>query len=366
MDLIVNGRFLTQQVTGVQRYARELVDAIDALLDTEPGYRVTVMSPQLTEPPPVWRNIELRRVGILQGHAWEQFELPWYSRGKLLFCLGNTAPAISLLGTQQVLVTVHDLSYKYFPDAYRVAFRLWYGFLIPLILRRAIAVITVSVSERQAIIAHYPEAATHLHVVANGGLPNAVTSDMGNTVDSPNGYVLYVGSLSKRKNVQRLIETACRLARERGFRFIFVGDKPKSLAASGVDIPDDVKSLITFAGAVEDPATLVSFYRNAACLVFPSLYESSGLPPIEAMACGCPVIVSDIPALRERCGEAAVYCDPYNVDSMIAAVETVVCNEDLRTRLCTLGRQRAASYSWTSCAAQTLDVIRRSVEVAQR
>ena len=153
---MINGRFLTQRITGVQRYARELVQALDAVLDAKPEIKVTVVSPRLSEAPPAWRNIELRQVGYLRGHAWEQFELPWYSRGKTLFCPGNTAPVISLLSAQPVIVTVHDLSYRYFPEAYRPAFRLWYGLIIPLVLRRAASIITVSESERRAIIAHYP------------------------------------------------------------------------------------------------------------------------------------------------------------------------------------------------------------------
>src|ERR1700734_1883095 len=116
MDFVINGRFLTQRITGVQRYAHEFVQALDAILDAEPQFGVTVMSPRLSNAPPVWRNIELQQIGCLTGHAWEQFELPWYSRGRPLFCPGNTAPAISLLGAQPVIVTVHDLSYKYFPE----------------------------------------------------------------------------------------------------------------------------------------------------------------------------------------------------------------------------------------------------------
>lgn len=214
------------------------------------------------------------------------------------------------------------------------------------------------------MIAHYP-AAAHVHVIANGGLPKNAPIGTTNPANPHRGYILYVGSLSKRKNFPRLAELACRLARERGYRFVFVGDKSKSLATSGVEIPDDVKSLITFAGAVDDPAALFPFYRNAACFVFPSFYESSGLPPIEAMACGCPVIASDIPALRERCGDAAIYCDPHNADSIASALERVMADGDLRTRLRALGHQRAASYNWESCALQTLDVIRRSIDRAR-
>jgi glycosyltransferase involved in cell wall biosynthesis len=357
MDFIINGRFLTQGVTGVQRYARELVGALDTILDATAEFKITVMSPRLSKPPPVWRNIELKQVGHLQGHLWEQFELPWHSRGKLLFCPGNTAPIISLLGSQPIVVTVHDLSYKYFPEAYRLAFRLWYSFIIPLVLSRANRVITVSKSERQAILEHYPKAAGRLRAIANGGLPAAFPNAIPDLVRPRDGYILYVGSLSKRKNIFRMLEVASRLARRRQFNFVFIGDVSKSLTASVAQIPDDVASDITFAGAVDDPMRLVSYYQNARCLIFPSLYESSGLPPIEAMACGCPVIVSDIPALRERCGDAAIYCDPHDVESIIAAIERVMDDHALHLMLQTLGHRRAAEFTWERCARQTLELL---------
>ena len=362
MDFVINGRFLTQGVTGVQRYARELVRALDALLEAKPELSITVMSPQLSEAPPAWRNIKLRQVGILQGHAWEQFELPLYSRGSVLFCPGNTAPLISLLGTQIAIVTVHDLSYKYFPEAYRVTFRLWYAFLIPLILRRADCIITVSKSEREAIIARYPSAAPRLYAIANGGLPADFLASMASAARRSGDYILYVGSLSKRKNFPRMLEVARRLAHKRRFHFIFVGDASKSLAALVTQVPADIASEITIAGAVEDPVKLVSYYRNAKCFLFPSLYESSGLPPIEAMACGCPVLASNIPALKERCGDAALFCDPYDVDSITSGLEGLMDDDALRSRLQTLGYQRAATFTWERCAQETLDLIYQSVE----
>ena len=355
MNIAINGRFLTQPITGVQRYARELVQALDSLLDEYPGVAVTVIAPRFSQPAPRWRHIRLRQAGFLQGHAWEQIELPFLARGALLFCPGNTAPLLSLFAGRRVAVTVHDLSYRYFPEAYSVAFRLWYGVIVPFVLRRADPVITVSEAERAAIIQHYPEAAPRLVAIPNGGLPVGYKAESAARADGR--YVLYVGSLSKRKNFPGMIEAARRLAQRRQMQFIFVGGTAGSLARSQADVPGDLKSLISFIGDVESTPQLMSYYHGAACLMFPSFYESSGLPPIEAMACGCPVIASDIPALRERCGEAALYCDPHDIDSITAAVERVIDDATLRARLQTLGYERAGVFSWEACARQTLDAI---------
>jgi glycosyltransferase involved in cell wall biosynthesis len=357
MDIVINGRFLTQRITGVQRYARELVQALDSISGADSKLKIIVMSPKHSGSLPLWRNVELRQVGHLQGHAWEQLELPRYSRGNLLFCPGNTAPVLSLLGGQHVIVTVHDLSFKYFPDAYRLAFRAWYRFLMPLVLHRANAVITVSESERQAIAGHYPFVSARLHAIPNGGAPQCATD--GNIVQgSQSGdYVLYVGSLSKRKNFPRMLQVACLLASKRGFRFVFVGESSKSLVPSLAEVPEDVSSKVMFAGSVEDQAALESYYREAACFIFPSLYESSGLPPLEAMACGCPVIAADIPALRERCGAAALYCDPKDINSIAACIESVMDHLELRSKLKALGYERASMFTWERCARETSNLL---------
>ncbi len=357
MEIVINGRFLTQSVTGVQRYAREVVQAIDATLAARPDLKVTVISPRLAQPPPRWKNIILRQAGHLQGHAWEQLELPWLSRGRLLFCPGNTAPIASLLSSQRVIVTVHDLSYRYFPSAYSRAFRLWYRIIIPLALGRAAAIITVSESERIAISRHYPAALPRLHAIQNGGLPVGFDPSAGNGMNAGHGYVLYVGSLSKRKNFPGMLEVACRLARKRGFNFVFIGGSAGGISENSMSVPNDVRSHLTFAGQIDDTAALIQFYRHAACFLFPSYYEASPLPPIEAMACGCPVIASDIPSLRERCGGAAIYCNPTDIDAIAAAVERVMDDPNIRSTLQTLGRQHAAKYTWERCAAETLDII---------
>ena len=130
---------------------------------------------------------------------------------------------------------------------------------------------------------------------------------------------------------------------------MFVGSGSKSLVNSLWDVPSDISSQIIFVGAEDDPAALMTYYQEAGCLVFPSLYESSGLPPVEAMACGCPVIASDIPALKERCRDAAIYCDPRDSESIVAAIVRMMDDAELRSKLRTLGYLRAAQLTWEQC-----------------
>lgn len=361
MDIVVNGRFLTQQITGVQRYSREMMHGFDAILNAKKATTITILCPRLHEPPPVWDNLRIREVGRLQGHAWEQFELPLYSRGKLLFCPGNLVPIGSLLSSQRIAVTIHDLSFQYYPSAYSAAFRAWYNLIVPMALRYADPVITVSHSERAAIVSRYPFAASKLHVIPNGSLPFGVDPSAGRdeVATEKKDFILYAGSFSRHKNFHGFIQAACRLAQKRGFRFLVAGGANKSFSRLGITLPRDVEHLITFAGRVDDD-TLFSYYRRAACLVFPSFCEASGLPTTEAMAFGCPVIASKIPALKERCGDAAIFCDPHDVESITSAIERVMDDDALRAELGRKGPLRAAHFSWRDSARSAFRILQQA------
>lgn len=358
MHVYINGRFLTQSITGVQRYAHEITRALDAILDTRKDVTVEILCPPLAGPAPVYRSIPVRVIGSRAGHLWEQTTLPAAVGAGTLFCPGNTAPVASLLGRARVVVCVHDLSYLYFPAAYSLPYRTVYNMLTPLIFRRAEAVITVSQSERSAITSRYPGVAPRISAIQNGGLGASVPLDRPRAPDLPEpGYMLYVGSLSKRKNFPMMFKVACDLAERRGLRTVFVGGTAASLEESDQQVPASIADKIVFAGQVNDTDRLVDYYKGASVFLFPSLYEASPLPPIEAMTCGVPVISSTIPSLEERCGDAALYCDPGDAASIAAQVEAVLDDPALAADLAAKGRQRADEFSWHNGALRTLELI---------
>ncbi len=353
--LAINGRFLTQPITGVQRYGRELLQALDDL--APPGLAITVFVPRRPSVElPSFRNIEIKQAGNLRGHAWEQFELPFLTKGEVLFCPGNVAPVLSLLGGQKTVVCVHDLSYLYFPGAYSRSFRLFYNVVVPLVMKHAKAVVTVSQSERSSIVKHYPDVSERIFAVQNGGLNDALIEK--DLPTQPYGrYVLYVGSLSKRKNFPGMLRVAIQLAERRSLGFVFVGGAAKGLNETAYDIPEHLSGYITFKGQVDDTATLIKLYREALCLMFPSFYEASPIPPIEAMACGCPVVASDIPSLRERCEAAAVYCDPSDDADIGARVQEFLDDDAHREKIRLAGFARSKEFTWKACAERTLEII---------
>ena len=371
MRLTINGRFLTQPVTGVQRYARELCATLDEALPdlaASTGLSVELLTPPLAPGPaadvPTYDHLTVREVGSGGGHRWEQTVLPRHLAGSdVLFCPGNTAPLITLRRKRPaVVVTVHDLAFRDFPETVSPTFRRVYEVLVPATMKRAERVITVSEAERTRMLAHFPTAAGRLTAVANGGLPRQRPVASADDPPPPEGpFLLYVGSLNPRKNVAGII-AACRalLAERPELRAVFVGDPSGIYQAVDLGPADD---RLVFAGKLSD-AALEAHYDAASVMLFPSFHEASGLPPVEAMAHGCPVVVSEIPALRERCGDAALYCDPHDVDTMVAAVSRILDEPDLAADLAARGRVRAAQFTWENCLSATLAVLENAAAAA--
>lgn len=367
-EIVINGRFLMQPVTGVQRVARELTRALDRLVADE---ALPVALRLVCEPEAQLDDLDLcittvERAaggwsGRLGGHAWEQLVLPRRVRGGHLLCLGNTAPLAALHrrgGTRQgVTVMIHDLSYRQHPAAYRLHYRLGHRFMLPSLLRRAQTILTVSEREKAMLAALRPEARSRIRVAQNGGWGGTALQAERmerREYDPAPGYILYVGSLSRRKNIHGVLAVAVRLAREEGRRTLIVGGGSDILAPIAGEVPPDVAHLVRFTGPVTELDALGRLYRDAGCLLFPSFYEASPLPPVEAMHFGCPVVVSAIPAMTERCGTAAVYCDPHDVEDMLAAVRRVLADP---ASLAARGRLHAAQWTWRDQAAHVMAAV---------
>jgi glycosyltransferase involved in cell wall biosynthesis len=365
---VINGRFLTQPTTGVQRVARELTKAMDRLIgERDFPAAITLMCEEHADISNLpLANIPVQRVPGGHGHHWEQLVLPRAVGDAELICLGNTAPLWSLAANRSVTVMIHDLSYRLYPKAYSRAYRVAHALMLPLILKRARCILTVSNSEKASLCALSPSLGSRIFVAQNGGWSDGLT--VRNRTGPPQfgrDYILYVGSLSQRKNLNGLVEVAVRMAREYGVPFLFVGSNSRILAGTQIKLPEDVAPLIRFTGQVEDIELMAEIYRNARCLLFPSFYEASPLPPLEAMQFGCPVVGSDIPSMQERCGDAIDYCDPADIEDIVAAVLRVITDPQHAQELSERGFVRAGLFSWHAQAEQVLTKLLEPDEFSQ-
>jgi glycosyltransferase involved in cell wall biosynthesis len=353
--LDINGRFLTQVTTGVQRYATQLVQALDRQLTHTHQLRSRYSLRLVTPRSPRARSLPLEHiptvpVGQLGGHAWEQLELPIHARGRLMLNFCNTAPVIG-----RTVVTIHDASVFTVPEAYSMPFRTWYRTLLPLLGRRALRVVTSSQFSRSELSRWAGIPPEKMEVIPLGAEHILETpadpSILARFPAGPGEYILAVASRSPHKNLHAVVRAASQLGSE-GLPLVLAGGtNTRIFAGSGTSAGHFHE-----AGYVTD-GELRWLYENAMCFVYPSLYEGFGLPPLEAMACGCPTVVSNTASLPEVCGDAVLYCDPRDPNGLAATIRSLIREPARREALRQRGLERSRCFTWQRASSALLQLI---------
>ncbi len=346
--VFINARFLTQTLTGTQRWAVELTRELTTLTQD-----VELIAPEASETLMTIEGARIHRYGRLRGHMWEQMELPAYLKKQgcpLLVNLCNTAP----LRYSPQIVTVLDLSFLRNPRWFSKRFYLYYSFLIPRIVKGAEMVVTISEFSKREIMELLGVPAQKIRVVYCG------VSALSAARNSPNRYgryILTVSSIDPRKNLKNLLLAYRGLSTE-GVKLVIAGTHNERVFRRGnlEGLINDREDII-FTGHLPD-AELSALYRHALVFVYPSFYEGFGLPPVEAMAHGCPVITSRVASLPEVCGDAVLYVNPHDVDDIRRAIERVLSDKGLREELKERGIKRAGLFSWSDSARRLLDIIK--------
>lgn len=328
MTVIVNCRFLTQDVTGVQRFGEEITKRLATLMPN-----LLLVAPRGKLRKHELGGLEVRQFGRLRGHSWEQLELAAYthSHKAVLLSLANTGPVAI---KRQVLV-IHDLAWLHVPESYSLQFRTSYRIFTQCLARRVRRLVTVSKFSRQDIASRY-----HLDPDSIDVVPNAVDDKFRTSLGTrPKNfpvirYFLVVSSLNKHKNVGPLVDAYTEYAHrsKTDTKLVLVGGSSRAFSVdqSLVSALSDGsfreatneyarQSQLIPLGRVTDEE-LIWLYRHAKGFVFPSLFEGYGLPPLEAQACGCPVASSDAASLPEVLGDAALFFDARSRSDMRRAL----------------------------------------------
>lgn len=356
---------------GLGRYAHELTNALiqidstnqysaffhdpsphacpDAPLDTMPAHRISLGAKP-------WRMSVL--LAYLTGVNMDR----WMPRGDIFHATEHLLPPMRV---QKSVFTIHDLIFRFFPE-YHLPLNRWYlSLMLPRFMRRANAIIAVSEHTRRDVSKLMGIPAEKITVIYEG-----VHSRFSPTHDAnllaqvrakyhlPNSFILYFSTIEPRKNVLGLL------------------DAFQSLLSNNSDIPDLViagrkgwmyepvfqrvhelglESRVHFTDWI-DEADTPALISAAKMFVYPSLYEGFGLPPLEAMACGTPVICSNAASLPEVVGDAALLVNPKSVDEIARAIKQVLSNSNLHARLSEQGITRAAQFTWEKAARETLAV----------
>ena len=343
--IVVNARFLTQKVTGVQRFAIEISKILHKLND-----RIVFVTPPGILDQDLAKELGAILIGKNQGTIWEQVDLRKYltlNRKPLLINFCNTG----LIFYKRQIVTIHDMSYKVNPKWFSRKFYLWYDFLIPHIAKRSLKILTVSNSSKKDIIKYLKIRPEKISVIYNSYYLNTNNNFEKIVGDK---YLLTVSSFDPRKNLDNLVKAFKNI--DYKIKLIIVGSNNSNFA-SHAELSDDN---IIIKGYVSDDE-LVSLMNNADFFIYLSFYEGFGLPPIEAMYMGCPVIVSDIPAHREVCGNAALYTDPYDIEDIKNKITFMLNNEQVKKELITAGKNNIKRFDWFNSAQKVLDSINEMV-----
>ena len=350
-NLLVNGRFMGLRPTGVQRFATEILRAVDEILEQEGG-SVMVAVPPAIDAREVYRRMQLIRPGRGNGHYWEQLHLARTLPATTLLNLCNSAP----MWRADQIVTIHDAGVYDNPRSYSWRYRHWYRFMYARLRRLDARIVTVSQFSRKrlATCLDLPEAT--IAVVPQGG-DHLLRVPADSSVLDRHGidaqrYVLTVGSRARHKNFASLGLLGRELALA-GMDLVVVGGVDAGVFAevSQAGLPPGAK----YVGHVTD-AELRALYENAVMFVFASRYEGFGLPPLEALMVGCPVAVSPCGALPDVCGRDAVYIRPDSPEDIAEKVMRFVGGPARQVEAPV--SDRIKRFTWKSAARALLAVVR--------
>ena len=349
----INGYFcLEQSRGGVGRFSFEMLKVLDKALQNQSGkYQYILLVPELIPTIPTLDSIQIRATrGFKQKYLWEQLILPVYVRRNFLINFANFAPIFK----QNQLCVIHDALIFRYPESYSWKFRLITQFIHKQLVRRSKYIGTVSSFSAKEIINVIGQPKNPVIVFGNSADSFVIKSEGSN-------YLTIVGLENKRyifsvfsqrnsdyKNIRRYLEVVAKI----NYVFVCVG----SVEIEREFIPDNLIQL----GVVSD-AQLHTLYQNAYATLVPSLYEGFGIPLLEAVSSNSPLIISDIPVFREIIKDAAIYFDPHNSDDIVAKIEYLLKNPELRELLIINGRKILPLYSWSSYAEQLKELIENHI-----
>jgi len=347
---------------GIGTYVRNLVRHL-ARLDRETTYFLFCdRADQAT-----LRDLAENFVPVVEDSAGYSFRehvsIPFHLRRLGVDLLHSPHYVVPLLCGRHVVVTVHDCIHLLFPEYLPNKLALQYArYMMGSAIDKSRMVFTVSEASRRDILRFHPGADPDKVQVVPNAIDDAILEDPGEEemervserYQIRGRFVLYAGNIKPHKNLSRLIAAFALLKQRAGhedLKLLIIGDEINRYGSLRRSVESaGIRQDVRFFGFVPD-RTLAALYRLASAFAFPSLYEGFGLPPLEAMACGTPVVTSRLSSLPEVVGDAAVLVDPYSVEDIADGLARVLSDGELRTTLIARGRVRARSFSWERSVA---------------
>lgn len=310
-----------------------------------------------------FRNVEEVVLAAPSKLLWDQAIVPWYAWRNNLDLLFHPKLTVPLVTSCETVLVMHGAEQFVVPKVFKWHDRLYFTLANPLYCKTASAIIVMTERGARDVVDYMGADPDRVHAIHESynedcrPLTDAEARDRLAAYDLPERFILFVGGITPLKNFGNLL---------RAFRRIS-GDVPHNLVAAGFKrwkYSDDVALVeelglsdrVQFLGFVPS-AELVGLYNRAEAFVMPSLYEGFGMPVLEAMACGCPVVTTNTGCSPEVAGDAAILVDPNDPDDIATGIKRVLQDASLRRRLLEAGFRRAGQFSWQKCAHETLDLL---------
>jgi len=363
----VNGRYLARKITGVERVAGEILSSLAVeFLDANGCYdhdgfqlhfKLAIESDSSFPIPAFAKGWDIKSVGQHKGHVWEQLDLASLPAEDWVLSLCNTGP---LFRANQVIF-FHDAQVYAIPQNFDWKFKWWYKALLNIAGRRSKKILTNSEFSKSELIKYTGISEKNFETILLGCehikkfIPEQPLELLSKLKGKP--YVLAVSSASPNKNFSSVLK-ALELLGDKAPHCVIVGQQYSKVFKESKLSSDRVIEM----GYVSDE-TLAGLYENAMCLVFPSFYEGFGLPPLEAMLLGCPVITSNCSSLPEVCGSAALYCDPNDPSTISDSISFLVQNPEKVNALREASKAHAQNFTWKKSATHLLRVLEKSITI---
>ena len=333
MKITCNAKVLAhKKYTGVENYTEEILSRLpnDSCLLAKPRF-----------------------LNKLYAHFWTHFILP-FQQGNVLFCPSNIAP-LFIPKSKKLIVTIHDLAYLQFPDNFSFLFKRYYHLFVPFTIKQATTIITVSHFSKEQIIRYFPDAKDKIEVISLGC--SEIFKQV-KTTKKP--QALFVGTLSERKNLFALLQIFDQITQ---YSLVVVGNMNANFRLSQESLSTLEKARrsdnIHFVQTASN-GELAQLYNESTLLILPSFYEGFGMPLLEAMSCGTPVLCSNVASLPEVGADAAMYCDPYDMQDMQDKILTIFKDKKLQKTLTQKGLERVKQFSWERSAKRHWEIFEQA------
>ena len=377
MKIGIDSRFAVHRRRGIGNYTLKLIQYI-AKIDGKNDYILYTDREDIDHVLPQTKNFKIKELRPSNYLVWEQIMLPFQAARdavQILHCTGNTAPLL-IDRRIKVIATVHDVMYlKNYTDlpksssVYQGMGRMYRKAIVPRAARRISMLLTVSEYSKKDIMRHLPDLnETRIKAIYEAANEKYQRVDKATALRKINhqyhidrNYILTLGALDPRKNTKLVIASYMELKCNNliNEKLVIVGiPNWKQTPYYRLVQDSNVREDIVFTDYVSED-DLVSLYNGATLFLYPSLYEGFGIPPLEAMSCGVPVITSGTTSIPEIVGDAALLIDPRNGEQLKGALMKLLNEEELRNRLAARGLEQARKFSWLKMAEATLEVYER-------